>query len=617
MAGRYRASGRVSVLAAVVTPLLLGIAAVLGAVCQAAIMHNPWGVANPLLTAMAAFALGAVVVGSSRAAKVRNVWVGLLIGVAASASFLAAGYWAAYLIDPLGSNAGVSVWGYLAQRRAAGVPLFGGAWRASGGWLWTAWILEGVLVVCAGMFPGTVEAGRPFCERCCTWARKSAWKYAVPNPGAARVAAMRSATDVGDLIGLPGGSSDGERLEYTVGTCRCGRMATLGVEQVTPGTKDPKQTTTASVVTDMMVSRGGLERLFAWAESGDPGMAARRPVLNVSGSVVERQSFDLIPKPEGEEYVSTWRWSSAVVARDSTADNEYTKPLRKRLDAGDFAAAGEALRAQRRIEDLAYVAEACADWAERPLWLEDWLDETPTAAAPRLIRGINGVKWAWVARGGGWKAKNPDLFIARLDEAEQDLLEATERAPRDPTAWAWLVYAAIGLGHDLGEAQRRLDAAHRLAPFHRPAHTFMLQYLCEKWYGSHESMFAFARRTSAAAPPGSTAHVVVVEAHLERWGWSLHKEGRAAAAGYWKTPEVRAEIVQANDRCFRTGGFKVTMDTARARNFFAYALWKVGEHHGAAEHLRVIGTSSPWGPWSAPLGLGGDTLKRARRECVV
>lgn len=29
-------------------------------------------------------------------------------------------------------------------------------------------------------------------------------------------------------------------------------------------------------------------------------------------------------------------------------------------------------------------------------------------------------------------------------------------------------------------------------PFHRIAHEQMLQYLCRKWFGSHEEMFAFA-----------------------------------------------------------------------------------------------------------------------------
>ena len=42
-----------------------------------------------------------------------------------------------------------------------------------------------------------------------------------------------------------------------------------------------------------------------------------------------------------------------------------------------------------------------------------------------------------------------------------------------------------------------------------------LQYLCAKWYGSHEEMFAFAEQAADHAPPASKLHALPLQAVVE------------------------------------------------------------------------------------------------------
>ncbi len=61
----------------------------------------------------------------------------------------------------------------------------------------------------------------------------------------------------------------------------------------------------------------------------------------------------------------------------------------------------------------------------------------------------------------------------------------------------------------------------------------------------------------------------------------------------------------------------MTMMTPLVRSVFAYTLWKSGQREAAAEHLRVIGPSTPWRPFGANLPFSKHSVKRARKECGV
>lgn len=323
-------------------------------------------------------------------------------------------------------------------------------------------------------------------------------------------------------------------------------------------------------------------------------------------------------RPESGEHVSSYRWSGSFGGGLFRVDNEYTRELRQRLLAGEFETAELAIRAQRHPDDLAFVVEACGDWAKPENWLEDWARERPRSAAMHLVRGIQYTKWAWVARGSGWVPRNYGDFIERLSMADAEFESAATASPKDPTPWAWMVQTAKGLQLGQEEVLRRVAEAARRWPGHTAAYLFAVDALSPKWGGSAEAMLAVAREAMARAKPGSNAHVAITDAHIELAMIAARDSKSAAAAEqYFANPHVAHEIRAANELCFRVGSHTMTMATPRSRVWFAYALWKSGSKEQAAEHLRIIGTSTPYDLFSRNLPFAKDTVKRARRDCGV
>ena len=169
------------------------------------------------------------------------------------------------------------------------------------------------------------------------------------------------------------------------------------------------------------------------------------------------------------------------------------------------------------------------------------------------------------------------------------------------------------------QAIARFEDATKRYPSHRPAYSFMIQCAASKWGGTEAMMLDFARRT-AALPPGKSVHVAVAEAHLEAaFAAARETKDLSKIDEYFAQSSVRSELRVANERAFRSGSFKPTMDTPRTRQYFAYTLWRAGEKDAAAEHLRTFGQSSPWTLFSRSLFFweGRDTIRRAKRDCGV
>ncbi len=223
----------------------------------------------------------------------------------------------------------------------------------------------------------------------------------------------------------------------------------------------------------------------------------------------------------------------------------------------------------------------------------------------------------WQRRGVGFRPKSVTEFWKHLEEAKPQLVKSAETSPRNATPWAWLIYQATGVEDSIETAQGYFREAVRRHPTSRIAHSFMIQKLSPKWGGSREEMMAFARTSSAGFPSGKHAHIVVAEAHLEVEGEIHRDQGRKASLEYWRSPGVAEELRTINNKCFKTADSKPSMDTPRTRAILAYTLWKSGQIEEAAEHLRLIGKSSPWGPFQPNLLFMKDSVRRARKACRV
>ena len=177
--------------------------------------------------------------------------------------------------------------------------------------------------------------------------------------------------------------------------------------------------------------------------------------------------------------------------------------------------------------------------------------------------------------------------------------------------------SARGLGLEPPEIRARFEEARRRDPDGWTAGMFALQSLAEKWSGTHDEMFAFAREVSGAARDGSPLHSLVPLAHHERWLYfSAFEDDRKAQKKYFEGPAVQRELQAAWKRgpgspAFRRGrfgptqtalfafGFTLGLDQARAREAF--------------EKLGPVLTHTPWSSQGEP----ADVFKQARAWAVL
>ncbi|MEV5742376.1 hypothetical protein AB0L30_20180 [Microbispora rosea] len=280
--------------------------------------------------------------------------------------------------------------------------------------------------------------------------------------------------------------------------------------------------------------------------------------------------------------------------------------LRSVLAARDWRSAGSFLRSVSDPDDRAFYLNVCGSVKGVQDWADEWIAAEPGSTLPLLVKGAHGIRWAWEARGAATADQTSDQqfreFHRRLKMAEDCLDEVVERDPDDVAAWSFLVVSARGRQVGREEALRRFHAATSRHPGHLHTHTQMLQWLCAKWFGSEEEMFAFARRTVADAPPGSPLGRLVAEAHLEKW-LSLD---RGEDDEYMTRPDVRAELRAAADRSVRHPAYRRRPGWPEDHNVFACAFVLAADHVAARERFEALGdlvTETPWRYLGDPGGI--------------
>lgn len=610
----YRTKGGVGLLAVFTVPVGMALAVLSGAIYALAPAYNPWSIANPLAFIALNFALVGSCMVMFRFGKVRTTYIAVILGVLAAVLMTLSTFETLRLIER--STEGPIE--FHRTRLSTGITLFGSAGLVKGWLLMTIWVLGLLTTMLIGLMAGAIESNHPFCDECSSWARRERWKFTLKGPNEEDAKEAKASGRCRDVAKIRQGGRQGQILIAKIKACKCGNVATMSARTERPDSEiDPG----TDIVVDEEVTAREIELLFNWAE-GLSMQAPPRPKLAVLDRLKAdaeslSQPFELPGPPEGGEYTSSFRWLGGML--DGIGNNEATKELRKRLALGDYSAAEIALRAQRHPSDRSFVADACGDWEDEPEWLSDWIEDKPQSPEANLVRGIYGVYAAWKIRGSGWVPKDVDNFWDRLREADADLNRAAELLPQDPTPWAWMLWTAKGLQFDHDEEQRRFNEAIKRSPGHRAAHSFYLDAIKPKWGGSREQVEAFAADTLKRARPGSHMLVVIPEAIVELAEYDApHGQSKPDPASYYARPDIVAQLRSANDLLFRSDRFKMNMDTPRTRAWFAYALWKAGLLDEAAEHLRIIGPSTPWGPFPAPVFfLSKDTIKKARKQCGV
>jgi hypothetical protein len=302
------------------------------------------------------------------------------------------------------------------------------------------------------------------------------------------------------------------------------------------------------------------------------------------------------------------------LAFDDDLGDATARQVRELLAAGRIGEAQTRLAGIRHWDARLFYIDSASRWPGRPGWLDQWVAAGPNPALALLVRGDHAIYWAWEARGTGWEpaAGSEALFEQRLTLAETDLQHAAELDPEDPSALCLRLRVARGRRLSLSEKFERFQELCRRDPRHRRGHTEMLRALSQKWGGSHQVMFQFARDTAAKAPPGSPLHTVIVEAHVERW---LVADRDGVDNGYWRRTDVAAEVTNAAAAYFQAAEFRPTPVTVVDRSYFAFAFSEMGDLAAARTQFEAMTLPFRW-PW-AMFGDPAQLIASARSRALA
>lgn len=283
---------------------------------------------------------------------------------------------------------------------------------------------------------------------------------------------------------------------------------------------------------------------------------------------------------------------------DPAEGDPQARALITALEGRDWRTTRDIFDATADPDTRAYLMEIAAKVDGVQDWVGEWAQAEPDSTLPLLVRGCHGVFWAWEARGDR-RAENTGQdqfreFHRRLRMAENLLDEVLDRDPDEVTALAWLVMSSRGRQIAPAEAQARFDEVVKRHPTHVVAHEHRLQYLCAKWFGSDDQMFAFAREATAAAPDGSLLPELLVIAHIEKW-LSL---SRGEDDEYIRSPEVRAEILAAAEKSVLHPAFTPGFGWISRANTFAMGLKMADEFSAAARVFDLLGDQVGGWTWS-------------------
>jgi Domain of unknown function (DUF4034) len=229
-------------------------------------------------------------------------------------------------------------------------------------------------------------------------------------------------------------------------------------------------------------------------------------------------------------------------------------PLLSKLQRGNFVEVEAALfkapaeSRDRLLHGLGAAPEALPA-------AQSWAASHPQSAYAQLALGTACILSAWQIRGTGSaqavEDKNWSSFHQRLEDSESHLTQAAALAPKLPDPYAWLLTSGIGLEAEPSVLAARFAEAITRDRWHWPAHYKYFNTLTEKWGGSHEAMFKFARETSAAAAPGSTLHVLVPAAFMEVAAMIRYEENATKARQTLRKQDVAEEVIEALHKWLR------------------------------------------------------------------
>ncbi len=267
-----------------------------------------------------------------------------------------------------------------------------------------------------------------------------------------------------------------------------------------------------------------------------------------------------------------------VIVPRLSAEHQRALVALRHGDVGPIEAALDRTVGEGRTSDRICLLRMMARVRE-PRGLMAMVSAFPDAQGLTLLAASALIEAGWASRGGGTADEVDDrgatLFFHSLALADQLLDAATSLDPGDPVPWILRFRTGPALTSELSPFEHCYREAIARDPDCWYAHAGMLWLSTEKWYGSHDTMFRWAR-SMASRPDGDPLRLLIAEAHIEMWVYLHLMEGDAAgAAAYLRRPEVLAEVATAFDG-FRAGAPR-HIDAHLARNSAAFWFYLAGD----------------------------------------
>lgn len=267
------------------------------------------------------------------------------------------------------------------------------------------------------------------------------------------------------------------------------------------------------------------------------------------------------------------------------------------LDAGDPDPLHQQLLTIVDVASLELRIETLAPLVPLGPALDHWVERHgSTSVIPHCVRGRATIEEAWRIRGTASSDQVPKEawtgFFEHLRLADTQLRAGGRAFPTSPLPWTWLLRSGRGLEIPPGEQAARFERGCRNGGPLTIADREYLQSICEKWGGSHEEMFAFARTASQEAPDGSSRHLLPVLARFE-YARTLPQDDDAP----WLDPEAQAEVTAAAARFVDHPGLDTTWSGLVLLNAMALEAWRFElPDVGRRCHERIAGryTTIPW-----------------------
>ncbi len=300
------------------------------------------------------------------------------------------------------------------------------------------------------------------------------------------------------------------------------------------------------------------------------------------------KKIGLGPKMEGNDWLNN---PNAIQLRHELKKRNFDK-VENSLDGAQA----------NNIDLYTLLIAALSQFSGNPTFINEYVRKHPGSDHACIIAGSNQKHWAWEARTGVQadevSDKQWELFFERLNQANKLLSQALDINSSNPEAYSDLIQVSMGMGVAQKELFSIFSSLKMNKPNHVIGHSHMLYALTDKWGGSDETMFSFARNTFSQSLAGSPLGVLIAQAHIEKWSdITIFDEDSKGANAYISNPAVQEELLKAYNHSVNHMDYRYGALAPMYTGIFAMAFYLCGNFKLARINCAKLAKGFSQYPW--------------------